>query len=220
MGYPAFGKVKTITLPIPDSSMTFAKYKNAFGIDLQQLENTELILLKEPSGDIVPVLYYDKENAVLYTANYSCDISDGFEVGADSLISKVIAGGTIENAKPVYCHPITLNHPFSSNKGLQLTCLIFNNSATAFTAESFADYIKNLYESVGETIRILVSGTVQKSSDGNVCIASYMGMQSNQYFIQGYDIVSNTPISAQSGLTKTQFVDLLSDFNDGVNKIN
>lgn len=90
MGYPAFGKVKTFTLPIPDGSMTFAQYKSAFGIDLQQLENTELILLKEPSGNIVPVLYYDKENAVLYTANYSVDISAGFEVKTDSLISEVI----------------------------------------------------------------------------------------------------------------------------------
>lgn len=34
MGYPAFGKIKTLTLPIPSQPMTLEEYKERYGIDL------------------------------------------------------------------------------------------------------------------------------------------------------------------------------------------
>ena len=35
MGYPIFGKVKTITLPLPAVNMSIEEYKNHYGIDLK-----------------------------------------------------------------------------------------------------------------------------------------------------------------------------------------
>lgn len=142
MGYPNFGKVKTITLPIPERTMSFAEYKNAFGIDLEELENTELLLLKEPDGQIVPVLYYDKENAVLYTANYSVDISAGFEVETESLISKVIEGGTIENAKPVYWHSVKFIRQGANYYYFDGFAIILSNDETPIDKDAFIDLLK------------------------------------------------------------------------------
>ncbi len=36
MGFPNFGKVKTITLPIPHEPMSIAEYKAKYGIDLKE----------------------------------------------------------------------------------------------------------------------------------------------------------------------------------------
>lgn len=60
--YPAFGKVKTIALPLPPTSMTAKQYKDAFGIDVRdifELTTGYDIYLKTKLGF---VLLYDTEN--------------------------------------------------------------------------------------------------------------------------------------------------------------
>ena len=50
MGYPAFGKVKTIVLPGPNGVLSLAQYKEIYGIDLREfldLSNGEDIAIKK-----------------------------------------------------------------------------------------------------------------------------------------------------------------------------
>ena len=90
MGYPNFGKVKTITLPIPSTYMTYKQYKEKYGIDLKNIlfidEVSKLIKLK-PSrtlllADISEVI---KQEGIDY---YPAIISlGGCAVGAQDYIS-------------------------------------------------------------------------------------------------------------------------------------
>lgn len=222
MGYPNFGKVKTLTLPIPDSSMTFAEYKNAYGIDLEQLENTALILLRESNEDIAPVLYYDKENAILYTANYSVDISAGFEVKTDSLISKVIAGGTIENAKPLYYHPIVITSNIASGtEGLSFSVIILNNDpAPINTWDKFIAWSEALADAVGGDALINCSGFYNDGVNEITSVAYLVCVSGDKSWrIRGGTY--NNPQAVQVSLAKTDFANLpVISVVDGVNKIN
>ena len=61
MGYPSFGKVKTIVLPIDaiDGEMTIEQYKEKYGIDLKDLiyldELNKTILLKNKDNLLILV---------------------------------------------------------------------------------------------------------------------------------------------------------------------
>ena len=54
MGYPIFGKVKTLVLPLPNETYSIEEYKNKYGIDL-----TQFIKLNTNFGqiDFVPQLH-------------------------------------------------------------------------------------------------------------------------------------------------------------------
>ena len=55
MGYPNFGKVKTIVLPCPSDSLTIAQYKERYGIDLSnylRLEDAS-IYFKAPENTLI-----------------------------------------------------------------------------------------------------------------------------------------------------------------------
>lgn len=63
ISYPKFGKVKTIVLPINTSLMTFDEYKEAYGIDLDDLfilSDNQYILKNEYKN--VQILLLDSEN--------------------------------------------------------------------------------------------------------------------------------------------------------------
>lgn len=93
MGYPNFGKVKTITLPY-EEDMTASQYLDRYGIDLATIELYDLINIA--LDDVVyPVLYADKANKVLYMADRAFSYNGGFTALNTSLIKKVTESGTL-----------------------------------------------------------------------------------------------------------------------------
>ena len=137
---------------------------------------------------------------------------------ADARVTSLVEGGQLDNAKPIYCHPITITHTEDAVQEATLTCLIFNNSPTPFTKNTFADWIDALYEQVGATIRILISGGYVSNS--KLSIGAYMGKSaSNPYFITG-NFIDGSGESLLRFASKNDFTTYISSFNDGVNKIN
>lgn len=130
-----------------------------------------------------------------------------------NLSKEVIESGQVDNAKPIYCHPIfiSLNRSYDNNI-IQLTALIFNNDNTPFTKETFIAWLKALW-TTAPTAKILTSGyfttaplcCLSNADDNDACYMKYAGTES---------------IGSKAYL---QYADLLleaSTFEDGVNKIN
>lgn len=81
MGYPYFGKVKTIVLPLPPEQIKFAEYKEKYGIDLK-----EFFEVKENDINLKNV-----KNAVIYF-----DLSDVNGAAPVEFIGELLPlGGTI-----------------------------------------------------------------------------------------------------------------------------
>ena len=131
---------------------------------------------------------------------------------------EVIESGEVDNAKPIYCHPVFLNSNRTfDNVVLQVTMLIFNNDPTPFTKSTWIEWVQALFRTY-PTAKILTSGfynvyptscfRVNEETDPNV----------------------NTSIDISLAETSTSgiqrhiaFADILNEatiFEDGVNKIN
>ena len=131
---------------------------------------------------------------------------------ADESAKIRIEAGLTENAKPIYCHPISI----SKSNVCYITCLIFNNSTTAFTLTTFKKYIDDLKEKV-EVVRIMASGFYKTETE--VIIMSLIGKYENVYMISG----GNASTGASTGKDSADFTAVIpsdATFNDGVNKIN
>ena len=128
----------------------------------------------------------------------------------ESIAKDVIKSGLVENAKPIYVHPITIlgSGPSASNR---LTCLIFNNDDTPFTKESFISFVKALSQQVeGNISRIMTSGSW--ISGEVIYPVAYI-------FSNDGGTVNVTYASSSTGIEG--FInDNSTSFNDGVNKIN
>ena len=120
-----------------------------------------------------------------------------------------IKGGTLDNAKPLYFHPIVI---WSTTLKLVMSCFIINNSPTPFTSETLIETLRTWGG------RLLVTGTY-KDGDDNVWHLSYVAPQSEgRLHLQGtYD---GTPKSTAScpRFDNMNFSD--AAFIDNVNKIN
>ena len=130
---------------------------------------------------------------------------------ADSRVQALVEGGTLDNAKPIYCHPIYWTVTDNS-EDIQLTCLIFNNSETPFTVETFIDYVLYLYSLVESRVSIMASGG--KDVAGVVAPLSRITCPNgvNLYFTaKGVTSVGHAKEGLLSGT---------STFEDGFNKIN
>ena len=56
MGYPQFGKVKTIVLPLPVNLISYSDYKKLFGIDLKDVLKLENGIITLKRGDYLPLI--------------------------------------------------------------------------------------------------------------------------------------------------------------------
>ena len=131
----------------------------------------------------------------------------------DSQIKEVIESGQVDNAKPIYIHPVQID--LSTTYAGKITMLIFNNDSTPFTKTTFLDYFDNLYTQVGSTIRIMISGAFTKSS--LISIASYLVKSSTTYILVGWALNGG---ENNITFTRNEFESNIEIFNDGVNKIN
>ena len=135
----------------------------------------------------------------------------------DSQIKEVIECGQVDNAKPIYCHPLTITN---NDRNARLTCLIFNNDPTPFTLSSFVDYIDALFEQVGATVRIMTSGCYALGETfDTIVVASYFAKRTGQYFFSGQK-ADGTGYGEMVFGSKEYLVAYFSEFSDGVNKIN
>ena len=135
---------------------------------------------------------------------------------ADSEVKSLVEGGTLENAKPIYCHPCTILTDITSGeyagRKYYLTCLIFNNNSTAFTLATFKDYVNELCENYDA--RIMTSGGLYDPISEKTTIATAMIWNGEQVVIQGMES-NNINSFGLATLTNGN-----TTFTDGVNKIN
>ena len=82
MGYPNFGKVKTVVLPIPNEELTLDEYKEKYGIDLRELVTVsdDYVSLR---GDIA-YYCYDAENRLYEDATHYLGQHSLFPISAVS----------------------------------------------------------------------------------------------------------------------------------------
>ena len=84
---------------------------------------------------------------------------------------------------PLYCHPVTIYDVSNedTSKRFFATCLIFNNSATAFTKASFFAFVKELIRGSGARI-MLSGGGFSHNTKGNLILSALFYDNTNSWF--------------------------------------
>ena len=165
-------------------------------------------------ASVIETQSYDKVEG-----NWVYNSEDKTENLLDVATKDDIEGGTLENAKPIYCHPIYLDfNPQSGDyvgRRYLITCLIFNNDATPFTLATFLSFVNDLC--INYNAKIMCSGGVYDTE--NTILVSCM-----RYVPVGAEQVCICGLKA--GTKQEELVGLSSisaehtSFEDGVNKIN
>ena len=133
---------------------------------------------------------------------------------ADESAKIRIEAGQTENAKPIYCHPITIT---SSTSDI-ITCLIFNNDATPFTKSTFADWLLALFAKIDDVVRVMASGSFIIGT--TTFISSFIGViAADTIAIYGAKASDGSGAAKTIG-SKSDFETYVSNFYDSVNKIN
>lgn len=138
----------------------------------------------------------------------------------DARVQALVEGGTLDNAKPIFCHPIHMLNEQAGENNFNLTMLIFNNDPTPFTPTTFATWIDNLLTSLepGEEVQVLVSGGFMSADGNNIIIASYLFDNATQIGVAGMKADGSL-----YGVGAINFSTLIGEhctFKDAVNKIN
>ena len=135
------------------------------------------------------------------------------DTNIEDVAKDLIEGGTIDNAKPIYCHPITIVDNTAS-KDRRLTCLIFNNDPTSFDKAKFKDFLDSLGSVDG---KIMLSGGFKSGT--TIAIASYLRYNGTLYYLVGTDVSNGEAFSVFNADFDEIFPSTCT-FEDGVNKIN
>ena len=199
--YPQFN-LKTLQLPAPASNMTKAEYKEAYGIDLDDV-NIKAFKL---------VLFGNEK----YPIDQIKEVEDGYEIYFNGRILSVT--DTIQtsnevydvaNAKPLYYHPITMWAGSGAIRGT-LSCLIVNNSPTAYTKDTFIS-------AIADFARICpLSGAIIFGS--TKCVLSYSYLSADKHVLYGYDLDAGSDASVND--LESFVLQSSITFNDNVNRIN
>ena len=133
------------------------------------------------------------------------------------IVETMVESGELDNAKPIFCHPINLTIITDANNYATLTMLIFNNDETAFTWATFNTWLNSLVADVTNA-RIMISGSICIS--GSVSPANYI--YANDSTRQIVAIPSYAPLAGINiSYDKATWEALTpAQFTDGVNKIN
>ena len=154
MGYPAFNKV-TIQLPIPSATMTKAEYKEAYGIDLDDLDFAKVTLLVDGKEKYaVDEIKNVSDDVLIYAGGKVLTIGD------DGNVSVTSGAYSVMNAKPLYYHPVIISN-VSQSVG-RISFWIINTNPEAFTKATFLDFLHDLDDSA---MRLNVTGSLVKGSD-------------------------------------------------------
>lgn len=140
-------------------------------------------------------------------------------------IVDLVEGGTLDNAKPLYCHPIMIEgYNADHSKEVHLALFIFNNSETPInTLSALLSTFSAIYTAAGGTAYILLTGGFKWTSgdynDGYPTIATLIQVASD-------DNAQIKGVSVNSGgvnyITSWSDLEDLTTLNisDGVNKLN
>ena len=169
---------------------------------------------EEEQGEFIPEEVCNLEIRNLY--GYDLTIVDDVVSSAKTSVVSVadIEAGTIENAKPIYVHPLDIR-----GDDFSICCFVFNNDPEPLTKDSFVDWMDSLFEVVGDAIRVLASGGC--NAGGSVYPAIFVirraSTDPNLFGINFRTESGNANINFTDSAT---FKAGITVFNDGVNKIN
>ena len=201
MGYLPFNLI-VLQLIAPTANMTKAEYKDAFGIDLDDIDIKAVRLIVSGNEKYAVDQIKEVEDGIeIYFNGHIMSITDIVQV-SDEVYD-------VANAKPIYYHPIRIE---SSSAGFKITGTILNNSGTAF--ENFSallSYIRSLLTEEFTTFDFLVSGGLLDS--GDFLVPYILRVTSGSALLYYYK---------KDGTAGSISVDstIISSFGDYVNKIN
>lgn len=214
MGYKKSFNLVTIQLIIPLSMMTKAEYKNAYGIDLDDIDIERVTLLQEEGSKNK---YFVDE---VKTTENGVDIYAGgkiLSIGSSSV--SVISGVySVTNAKPIYYHGCEIYRRTGGNT-FTFNFAILNNSNTPFTWALFKAWLNSMDV---ESVLVNANGFYNFNSEGIINIYSLLYRKSEQeLYIIGNDS-SFQQVTIHKLLTDWDVIFNSNDtaFNDRLNKIN
>ena len=120
-----------------------------------------------------------------------------------------IAGGTLENAKPIYFHPVVV---YKSGEYNLILCVI-NNSETEFTRSTLISYIKSI-----PNARFIVNGSF--INDTEYVVSCYTRTYNNVIYLIGLGATGDQHSETINTINFETLVTNSVSFYDGVNKIN
>ena len=142
---------------------------------------------------------------------------------SDAEIRKLIEDGEIENAKPIYYHPIAIHSKNGGNAlGNSLSIVILNNSNTPFTLETLLKWVADnnitylspasgsIWNPTSEK-RLIISWVDFTISGGSVTYLRFRGHYTED--------VGDTYLR-EFAMTRATFLDEFNIGDTGVNKIN
>ena len=126
----------------------------------------------------------------------------------EEVSKKVIESGQVDNAKPLYYHPINC---WGTDIG-SCSFLIINNDESAYDTKA---KIKNAIKNFARVSPI--TGAIKAS--GNVLIVAYAYAQGNKHNCMGV-FQNGTVESGENSIALEDFIDSCTSVSDGINKIN
>ena len=190
--------------------------KHAYVVTFKKDNVGVCLTYADGSGYIETVSYDYVTDAWVYN---STDVFEGAQASdvptdsdIDGRITTLVQGGTLENAKPIYCHPISLITNVSSGVGeeTRLQLLIFNNEPTAYTASTIISYLKDLMD---QGAIVMVNGYILDNG-------TYCGVYNLQKITTKYYLYYYIPTLGRNSIELDNIVAGSFIINDGINKIN
>ena len=135
---------------------------------------------------------------------------------ADARVQALVEGGALDNAKPIYCHPINFKFTSSSSRVYFLSCLLFNNDDTPFDASTWYDYVMGLITNYNAII--MTSGAVYIPDSTTVLVATNISTNgSDGMAVRGLKLNGSADFFT---IVKSDITDPTAEFTDGVNPLN
>ena len=134
----------------------------------------------------------------------------------DAATKADIEGGTLSNAKPIYCHPINISYIADANNSFDVSIFIFDNNPEAYTWLTFKQWLDNLTSAIG-TVRVLTTGNVMVSGVRYPANYLYSKSDAKQFIVIP---LSSGVESVNLNLTSSWSTLYPRYFQDSVNKIN
>ena len=130
---------------------------------------------------------------------------------ADSRVQTLVESGTLDNAKPIYYHPILIDGYYNNANTLpvRVNLVILDNSSTAYTESTGMAKLKELMD-LGALIN--VNGYFSYT-ENQFAFLDTLYKVGSEYRLSGARATSTIAFDIDVELTITNFV-------DGVNKIN
>ena len=143
MGYNKMFNLVTIQLIIPLLTMTKAEYKNAYGIDLDNIDFEKVTLLQEDGSKnkyFVDEIKIVSDDVLIFAGGKILNI------GGDGNVSVTSNAYSVENSKPIYWHTISFQRGGTAETATSYRIfgqmIILNNTPTPITLNAFSQMLK------------------------------------------------------------------------------